>query len=76
MHIEDDIAREGEDSATERYHKNYQEQVESRVDLVCSILAILTLIGFAIGFYRCPGCSREKFVQQQAAQLDAEGGAK
>ena len=76
MHIEDDIAREGEDSAAERYHKNYQEQLESRVDLVCSILAILTLIAFALGIYCCPGCDREKFVEQQATQLDAEGGAK
>lgn len=76
MHIEDDIAREGEDSAAERYHKNYQEQLESRIDLVCVILAILTIIGFAIGLYSCPGCSREEFVKNQAAQLDAEGGAK
>lgn len=56
--------------------KNLDDKTESMIDIVCSILAILTLIGFAIGFYRCPGCSREEFVNNQAAQLDAEGGAK
>ena len=76
MHIEDDIAREGEDSAAERYYKNYQDSLDRKIDAVCAIIAILTLIAFALGIYRCPGCSREKFVQQQASQLDAEGGAK
>lgn len=76
MHIEDDIAREGEDSAAERYHKNYQEQLDRKIDAVCAIIAILALIAFALGTYRCSGCSREKFVQQQAAQLDAEGSAR
>ncbi len=76
MHIEDDIAREGEDSAAERYHKAYQDSLDRKIDAVCAIIAILTIIAFAIGFYNCPGCSREKFVSEQAAQLDAEGGAK
>ena len=76
MHIEDDIAREGEDSAAERYHKDYQDSLDRKIDAVCAIIAILAIGIFAVACYRCPGCSREEFVKNQAAQLDAEGGVK
>lgn len=55
---------------------NRDEKTESVIDLICSILALVTIVLFAIGFYSCPGCSREEFVQQQAAHLDGEEVAK
>lgn len=44
------------------------------IDAVCMTMVIVVIACMAAGFYSCPGCSREEFVKQQAAQLDAEGG--
>lgn len=41
------------------------------IDAVCMTIAIVFIACMAAGFYSCPGCSREEFVKQQAAQLDA-----
>lgn len=77
MRNENDITREGETDIAARYHKSYEEEIDRRIDAVCLVIVIGVIAIFAIALYRCPGCSREKFVEQQAVQLEAaEGGAK
>lgn len=50
--------------------------VDTIIDAVCMTIAIVFIACMAIGFYSCPCCSREEYVKYEAAQLDAEGGAK
>lgn len=55
---------------------NRDDKTESMIDLICSILALVFVLTCIALHCQWASWDSEDLAKQQAAQLDAEGGAK
>lgn len=71
MHIEDDIAREGENDTALRNRPNNEERLDRIIDTACVVIVVVLIAFGAACCYCCPGCDAAVFCHAQQ-----EGGAK